>query len=343
MTVFVADIASYQHGLIPAALRPDCAGLFIKATQGSSYVDPDYAGWLTEAKAAGLIVAAYHYIDGTSPAAQAAWLKARIGDTSLPVMLDFEQSTWQQALDVADAMTADGLHPRLLYFARSRWETLGSPGLAAPLAARGIALINAAYPTMKAGEPAALYPGDDAPQWAQYGGVAPSLWQFTDAGTEAGQRIDINAYRGSATQFAKLLDTTPPSTPKTVSWPTVSPGNAGPWVTLLQRALMLTGKDPKGVDGHYGGNTKAAVDAAQKAFGIHVDSQVGPITWQHLRARTLTVQKALAAHGYGRGGTDSTAGPETAAELVAYQDVRKLLPDGICGPRTSRALGIRAV
>ncbi len=347
MTVFVADIASYQHGLIPAALRPDCAGLFIKSTQGSSYVDPDYAGWLTEAKTAGLIVAAYHYIDGTSPAAQAAWLKARIGDTSLPVMLDFEQSTWQQALDVADAMTADGLHPRLLYFARSRWETLGSPGLAAPLAARGIALINAAYPTMKAGTPAALYPGDDAPQWAQYGGVTPSLWQFTDAGTEAGQRIDINAYRGSATQLARLLDTTPPSTPKpsgpkAVAWPTVSPGNAGPWVTLLQRALMLAGQDPKGVDGHYGGNTKSAVDAVQKAFGIHVDSQVGPVTWQHLRARTLTVQKALVGEGLGAGGTDSTAGPATADEVLSFQRLRKLKQDGIVGPRTSRALGIHA-
>jgi len=348
MTVFVADIASYQHGLIPAALRPDCAGLFIKATQGATYVDPDYAGWLTEAKTAGLIVAAYHYIDGSSPTAQAAWLKTHIGDPSLPVMLDFEEGGFRQALDVADAMTAAELHPRLLYFAHGRWASLGSPALAAPLASRGLALINAAYPTMKAGTPVALYPGDNATEWAGYGGVTPSLWQFTDAGIESGQRIDINAYRGSATQLARLLDTTAPSAPTPTgskpapSWPTVSPGTTGPWVTLLQRALMLAGQDPKGVDGHYGGNTKVAVDAAQKAFKIHVDSQVGPVTWQHLRARTLVVQRALVGEGLGDGGTDSTAGPATATEVLAFQRHRKLPPDGIVGKHTSKALGIPA-
>jgi len=350
MTVFIADVASYQHGLIPAELHPDCAALFIKATQGSAYVDPDYAAWLTEAKAAGLLVAAYHYLDGTVPAAQAAWLQRHIGDETLPVMLDFEQGGWQQALEVADAMAAVGLRPRLLYFAHGRWVSLGSPPLLASLSSRGLTLINAAYPSSAAGSPVKLYPGDSAPEWAAYGGVTPGLWQFTDAGIESGQRVDINAYRGSATQLAALLGQAAPKTPTPapptahpLSWPTVSPGNSGPWVVTMQRALMLAGQDPHGVDGNDGTHTKAAVEAAQRAFGIQADSVCGPITWQHLQARTLVVQHALVEHGLGAGGTDSVAGPATASELVAYQHEKKLLPDGICGKNTSHALGIPAV
>lgn len=350
MPVFIADIASYQQGLVPAELKPDCAGLFIKAAQGSAYVDPDYAGWLAESKTAGLLTAAYHYLDGTSPAAQAAWLKAHIIDAALPVMLDFEAGGFQQALEVADAMASVGLRPRLLYFAHARWVALGSPPLLASLTSRSLSLINAAYPSSAAGSPAHLYPGDNATEWASYGGVTPALWQFTDAGEESGQRVDINAYKGSAAQLAALLGTADPAPPGTpapaapkLSWPTVSPGNSGPWVTLLQRALMLAGQDPHGVDGSYGGHTKAAVDAAQRAFGIQADSQVGPITWQHLQARTLVVQRALVERGLGAGGTDSTAGPATASELVAFQREHKLLQDGICGTHTSSALGIPAV
>jgi peptidoglycan hydrolase-like protein with peptidoglycan-binding domain len=346
MTSYVADIASFQQGLVPAELRPTCVALEIKATQGSTYVDPDYAGWLTEAKTTGLIPIAYHYLDGTAPAAQAAWLKAHIVDTTLPVMLDFEEGGFQQALEVADAMTTAGLRPKLLYFARGRWETLGSPALAAPLATRGLSLINAAYPSTAAGTAVALYPGDNAPEWAPYGGVTPLLWQYTDNAELAEQRIDVNAYKGTGTQLAALLGETAPKQPAAtpvLSWPSQQSGSAGYFTEIVQRAVMLAGQDPKGVDAQFGANTQAAVEAAQKAYGIHIDGQVGPVTWGKLQARTLEVQRALASRGFGAGGTDSVAGPETAQEAENFQRSKRLLEDGICGAHTSAALGIPAV
>lgn len=350
MTVFVADIASYQQGLIPAELVPSCVCLEVKCTQGSTYVDPLYAGWIAEAKTVGLIPGAYHYLDGSSPAAQAAWLKAHIVDTTLPVMLDFEETGFPHAMDVADAMTQAGLRPKLLYFAHNRWVSLGSPPLLASLASRGLSLINAAYPTSKAGSPAGLYPGDSAPEWDEYGGVVPAMWQFTDAGVESGQRIDINAYKGTGAQLAALLGENAPTVPKpptpkptATAWPTQQLGSSGYFVGVLQRALMLAGQDPKGVDSHFGQNTLAAVEAAQHAFGIHVDGECGNVSWQHLEARTLVVQRALVERGLGAGGTDSVAGPATASETLAFQREHGLKQDGLVGKNTSAKLGIPAV
>ncbi|HET9172021.1 MAG TPA: GH25 family lysozyme [Actinospica sp.] len=207
MTLFVADIASYQAGLVPARLKPDIAALIIKCTEGTGYLNPDYANWLGEAAAAGLLVGAYHYVDGTDPAAQAAWLKANIVDPSVPVMIDEESVSLAQALAVADAMDAEGLHVRLMYLARSYWQTLGSPDLSAPFAARGLALVNASYPSSASGSPAQLYPGDGAAGWDAYGGVTPTLYQFTDSATESGQNIDVSAFRGDISALTALFTT----------------------------------------------------------------------------------------------------------------------------------------
>lgn len=209
MTLYVADIASYQQGLVPAQLRPDVSALIVKCSQGMTYLDPDYAAWLGEARASGLLVGVYHYVDGSSPVAQAAWLRARIIDPSLIVMLDEEAVGLPQTLEVADAMTELGLHVRLVYLARSYWSAVGSPDLSAPFSRRGIGLVNAAYPSARAATPVQLYPGDGAAGWTPYGGVTPALWQFTESATEAGQRIDVSAFRGSMAQLTDLFTTTP--------------------------------------------------------------------------------------------------------------------------------------
>jgi peptidoglycan hydrolase-like protein with peptidoglycan-binding domain len=53
-------------------------------------------------------------------------------------------------------------------------------------------------------------------------------------------------------------------------------------VTRLQEALSTRGFDPRGVDGAFGKNTRAAVMAFQRAQGITVDGVVGPDTARRL-------------------------------------------------------------
>jgi peptidoglycan hydrolase-like protein with peptidoglycan-binding domain len=124
--------------------------------------------------------------------------------------------------------------------------------------------------------------------------------------------------------------------------PSLSAGSTGSWVAVLQRSLMLAGQNPRGVDGHFGLDTLAAVRAAQEHLRLTVDGEVGPATWGALEGRTRAVQVALTAAGH-RLLEDGEAGPLTAAAVLAFQRERRLFLDGIVGPHTSAALKIPAV
>ena len=58
--------------------------------------------------------------------------------------------------------------------------------------------------------------------------------------------------------------------------------SSGSDVSRLQQALVERGFDPRGVDGAFGNNTRAAVVAFQRAQGITVDGIVGPDTASRL-------------------------------------------------------------
>lgn len=215
MAIFAADISSYEHGLAVADLK-DCAAILAKCTEGTYYVDADYAGWRTQAKAAAKLFVVYHFISGEDPAEQAKNLAAHIGDPSLPVMLDWEPAgkyspTLAQLYAVADAMNARGLRVRLAYVPRWYWAQLGGPDLSG-LTARKLGMISSAYPG-GSGTAAQLYPGDGAAGWQPYGGVTPLLYQYTNQAADGGQRIDMNAYKGSALQLAAFLGQPVPTPP----------------------------------------------------------------------------------------------------------------------------------
>ena len=52
-------------------------------------------------------------------------------------------------------------------------------------------------------------------------------------------------------------------------------GSSGDSVRALQQKLLQAGFDPKGVDGSFGNNTRAAVEQFQKAKGLQVDGVAG--------------------------------------------------------------------
>lgn len=203
MTIFGPDISSYQAGVDVSKL-PD-PFILMKVTEGTYYIDSQYAKWLTQAKTSGKLVIPYHFVRADeTPAAQAAWIAAHILDKSLPLMLDVEtenasKPTFQQVLALIGACAREGLRPKLVYLPRWYWQQIGSPSMST-LNSLGIGLISSAYPGGSA------YPGDNAAGWAAYGGVTPLLYQFTDSKTDAGQKVgDYNAYKGTVQQFSTFL------------------------------------------------------------------------------------------------------------------------------------------
>jgi lysozyme len=74
MSDVVVDISHYQtvsqNFSITAA--GGIAAVILKATQGTGFIDPTFLPRVAEARAAGLLVGAYHFLDGSNPAQQVA-------------------------------------------------------------------------------------------------------------------------------------------------------------------------------------------------------------------------------------------------------------------------------
>jgi hypothetical protein len=209
MTIFGPDLSSFEAGVDVSAL-PD-PFVMAKCTEGTYYADSQYAHWHQQAVSSGKVFVAYHFISGEDPAAQAHWMAEHIGDTSLPVMIDWEpegnfKPTFPQLLALASALTRAGLRPKLAYAPRWHWQNEGSPDLS-PLTALKIGVVASSYPGGTA------YPGDTASGWLRYGNASPVLWQFTDHATDHGQYVgDYNAYRGTREELiADLGDAVPTS------------------------------------------------------------------------------------------------------------------------------------
>ena len=117
-------------------------------------------------------------------------------------------------------------------------------------------------------------------------------------------------------------------------------GSRGPAVVRLQQRLGVT------ADGIFGPHTRAAVRSFQKRHGLLVDGIVGPQTRAALGGSASTpkiirawwvvpVQRALGVPA------DGLYGPVSRAAVRAFQKRRGLIVDGIVGPQTLGALGIR--
>jgi hypothetical protein len=129
------------------------------------------------------------------------------------------------------------------------------------------------------------------------------------------------------------------------SWPIQQVGSTGEDVRSVQYLLDVHGH-PVGVDGSYGPQTKAAVQAVQTARGLAADGVVGQTTWQALivtvaggasGAKAKAVQGQLRDQGW-RLGLDGSFGSATAAAVRDFQAAHGLRADGNVGPLTWFAL-----
>ena len=132
--------ASHYQGTINWAETRVAFG-FIKATQGTSYVDPDHAANVKGARAARIRVGHYHFADGLDAAAEAEYFLVHADPQPGDLLaLDFESSgvlgvkypVWWAAAWLETVQARTGNHP-IVYMntyvlGRFNWEPLVQRG-----------------------------------------------------------------------------------------------------------------------------------------------------------------------------------------------------------------------
>lgn len=217
--IYGVDVSAYQPNFdFAACAREGFDFAFIKATEGvgwrSAYFNDNpntgAKGQLRKAREAGLLVAAYHYVNGSDVGGQLANIKAMVS-ADTPVILDVEAGAGSiasiRALNAA--LNEAGYRTPLIYIPRWYWrDHMGSPDLS------GLPPNwHSAYPDNVVRRKEAFVDyrpnGPDLrPTFPSFGGISTEVSQFTSSLAVAnypGGRIDGNAYRGTREQLAALL------------------------------------------------------------------------------------------------------------------------------------------
>jgi GH25 family lysozyme M1 (1,4-beta-N-acetylmuramidase) len=196
----ILNIVDLSHYNTPINLKGVPFAWF-KATQGLSYVDPQYASLVHQARSLGIPYGAYHFLDRNSPGPQAAHAFSIVG-VHAPLFVDVERGnssligpSLRETIDFVHAYRALGGICHLAYLPREYWrDVLNSPDLRA-LSTMEVHLTNAWYTAYS----------DSGPGWSAYGGVIPRCWQYTDHYLLAGKGVDANAYRGPLAEFLTMI------------------------------------------------------------------------------------------------------------------------------------------
>ncbi len=194
MTVYYPDAASQQAGISFA----DALVAMVKATEGTTYTNPDFINAKNRAATSGSYFCAYHFLWPGNLATQAQHAYNVVGK-SIPLMLDVEQETDAAGQIVSAPTVADvagfvaayrelGGTVFLMYMPKWYWEQNLNSAPLAPLVSLGMLLVSSDYATYT--------DADTGAGWLPYGGMAPTVWQYTDSVDFNGDVVDFNAFRG---------------------------------------------------------------------------------------------------------------------------------------------------
>lgn len=196
MTIFFPDVSEYDRTV---SLKG--APVAIARATISNVTDARYDWYVQNAKVNGVPLVAYHFLNspslGVSVADQAAYAHSVIG--SAPTMLDVEtnrqySATLSDAINWVNTYRKLGGVCNLAYIPHWYWQQWGSPSMAG-LASLGVNLVSSNYTTYS----------DTGPGWTGYGGMTPVQWQYTDAGSFNGAKVDMNAYKGTAEEYWAMV------------------------------------------------------------------------------------------------------------------------------------------
>jgi peptidoglycan hydrolase-like protein with peptidoglycan-binding domain len=280
----VIDIASWQHpGGRPidfeAVYAAGYRGVMIKATQDVNYANPFFAQDYEAAKAAGLMVGAYHFcvFAASTPDAQAAFFLANTQgiDLELGRAADCEEPYTLPAHELGDWVL------RFL-------QLIDEPSDFASLYTNQDGLNNIlgapwTYRLWGALLDVALHTN----LWMNQTGTidVPGVEGLCDVDTLFNIR-NVNPPDGGGGVPPQPPPPPPPPGPTSEVFPMMelSQGYVNEQVKVLQ--FVLNGRENAGltIDGDFGPITKAAVESYQLSSGLVNDGVVGPLTWAKLLA-----------------------------------------------------------
>jgi lysozyme len=196
----IVDLSHWQSGPTGPGSAIDFVAMrsagvlavILKATQGSAWVDATFVARSAAARAAGLLVGAYHFADGSDPAAQATHFLTIAG--ALPrLAIDVEPNGMGDTISIAQAAElvarinqASGKLPAIYI---GRWGPTGD----------GTGLPNAVLARCDLWLPAYGAQPNPPSGWEAW-----TLWQYTDAGIVPGigSPCDRSRFNGSADDLA---------------------------------------------------------------------------------------------------------------------------------------------
>jgi hypothetical protein len=193
------------------------AGMCHKVSEGNYYQDPFWGPCLQWCIENNFPVIGYHYVTTNDPAQQAQTFVANNGGAN--GMTDWEANggNVNNLAAVVNALNDAGVEVQLGYSPQWYWNEVGGGSLVG----LANALVSSAYPA-GGGYASTIYAnggGDTGEGWNAYGGVTPTVWQFTDRANIAGINVDCNAFRGSTDELAALFTGSTPSNPPPVTPP----------------------------------------------------------------------------------------------------------------------------
>ncbi len=194
MTIHFPDVSHWNKGYVV----PDGTSVVIaRCSLSSTYRDDTYATFKARAEKIGAVFVAYHWLNRGNEAAQARLAYSMAGET--PLMIDAEDmsgntgyngpNTIGNILTFAAMYRSLGGTVSLVYLPKWYWrDRMGSPSLTL-LASAQLNLVSSNYTTYS----------DSGPGWGSYGGVSPVQWQYR------GSPLDLNAYRGTKEEYARMV------------------------------------------------------------------------------------------------------------------------------------------
>jgi GH25 family lysozyme M1 (1,4-beta-N-acetylmuramidase) len=215
MTIYGWDASDFDWGRGPmdlAAARADGIDFFThKATESTNTQHIHYGEVMNRARAAGVpFLGAYHVVRTGDIMAQVTYFLAYVNAqtpwwSSFPGWFfqgDLEKWSYDAvAASMGPAFCAEverRTGKRCVLYA-PKWAYGDSIGGSAPLWA-------SAYGSNPAGPYRNAYPGGASPSWGAYSGRTPAILQFGSRATIGRQpTCDINAFRGTVSDFAQLI------------------------------------------------------------------------------------------------------------------------------------------